>query len=202
MLRDDKAERSRRRVLDAALSLFAHQGFRATSVRDIADRAKVSTGNVYHHFADKEAIFRELLEEYQRVTVTKRFPFTRALTNGIFPDNLEQLGAGVRDSVREYREYVALILVDVIEFEGEHVRRFYGELGQRLIRMLDEEGKLDDMRKRLRPGVSPSSAVQLATRILFNYFMIEILFNVPEPFGKPSQEVVLEIADMLRNGIV
>ena len=57
MNQEERSQRSRAQVLDAALALFSHQGYRATSMREIADKAGVSTGNVYHHFKDKEAIF-------------------------------------------------------------------------------------------------------------------------------------------------
>ena len=72
MQREERSERSQRRVLDGALHLFSHRGYRATTVRDIADEAKVSTGNVYHHFPDKESIFRTLLDEFSAITETKR----------------------------------------------------------------------------------------------------------------------------------
>ncbi|MBV9496807.1 MAG: helix-turn-helix transcriptional regulator, partial [Acidobacteria bacterium] len=58
MQQEERSERSRSQILEAALRLFAHRGYGATSVRDIAEEAKVSKGNVYHHFPDKEAIFR------------------------------------------------------------------------------------------------------------------------------------------------
>ena len=45
------------------------------------------------------------------------------------------------------------------------------------------------------------SSVLMTTRIFFNYFTLEILFGVPEPFGKDSTQMVKEIADMLRNGM-
>ena len=61
MQREEKSERSRRLVLDAALKLFSKQGYRGTTVREVADAAGVSIGNLYHHFPDKEAIFRTLL---------------------------------------------------------------------------------------------------------------------------------------------
>jgi AcrR family transcriptional regulator len=202
MQRGERSERSRRQVLDAALHLFSRQGYRATSVRDIAARADVSTGNLYHHFPDKESIFRELLDEYMAITESPRFPFTRTLRGpGVFPDNLEQLGYAARDSVRQYRDYIALIHVDVIESGGTHIQRFYSEMGERFTRLLEEQGKMEEIRCRLRSTVSPISAVLLTTRIFFNYFSLEILFGVQQPFGKDSTEVVKEIADMLRNGI-
>jgi len=188
-------------VLDAALQLFSHRGYRATTMRDIAEEAEVSTGNVYHHFPDKETIFRTLLDEFWKITDTKRYPFMRALLAGRFPDDIEQLGVAARDSVREFRQYIALVYVDVIEFDGTHIRKFYGEMGQRIAGTLGEEA-MQRIAGRLRPNVSPTSALLMTARIFFNYYTIEILFNVPEPFGKNSAQIVEEIADILRNGML
>ena len=171
-------------------------------MREIADRAKVSTGNVYHHFPDKETIFRDLLGEYFEVAETHRLPFRRALESiQSFPDNIEQLGLAARDTIRQFREYHLLIYVDVIEFGGTHIQKFYGEMGERFARMFEEAGTLDKVRSRLRPSVSPVAALLLTTRMFFNYFSVEILFGVNAPFGKDSREVVDEIADIIRNGI-
>src|SRR5437588_12508677 len=201
MQREEKSERSRRQVLDAALQLFSHQGYRATTVRDIAEIARVSTGNVYHHFPDKEAIFRSLLDEFWRITETKRYPFTRALATGQFPDNIEELGLAARESIREFRPYFSLIFVDVIEFEGTHIRKFYGELGQRYGACVGEEA-LGATRQRLRPAVSPISALLITARVFFSYFTIEILFNVPEPFGKEASAVIKDLSDSVVNGLL
>src|SRR5260221_4268606 len=124
MQREEKSERSRRQVLDAALQLFSHQGYRATSVREIAETAGVSTGNVYHHFPAKEALFNTLLDEFWKISETPRYPFTRALRTGRFPENIEQLRAAARDSVREFRPSMALFFVDVLQLDGTHIRHF------------------------------------------------------------------------------
>ena len=203
MQREEKSERSRRAVLEAALHLFAHNGYRATTMREIAERAKVSTGNVYHHFPDKEQIFRDLLDEYFAIADTQRFPFRRVLETSSqrFPDNIEELGFAARDSIRQYRLYNLLIYVDVIEFGGTHIQKFYSEMAERFARMMDEQGSLDEIRAKLRPNVSLISALLLTTRMFFNYFSVEILFGVNAPFGKDSREVVEEIADIIRNGV-
>jgi AcrR family transcriptional regulator len=202
MHREEKSERSRRAVLDSALHLFSHQGYRATTMRDIAERAGVSTGNVYHHFPDKETIFRALLDEYLALAQTRRFPFMRALyETERFPDNIEQLGYAARDSIRQYRDYLALIYVDVIEFGGTHIQTFYVDMAERYTRFFEEQGEVDELKARLRPNVSPTSALLLTTRLFFNYFSLEILFGVKEPFGKSTNEVVAEISDVIRNGI-
>ena len=196
MQREEKSERSRRLVLDAALGLFSRQGFRATSVREIADAAGVSTGNLYHHFPDKEAIFRTLLDEYQQITTTAKFPLMRALSAGTFPDNLEQIARAARESVQQYRKYMALQFVDVIEFEGTHIHNFYSVITERLAQVVREHPP------RVRPGVEPATALLVVARLFFNYFQLEILFGIAEPYGRDSAQVVREIAEILLHGIV
>jgi pimeloyl-ACP methyl ester carboxylesterase len=46
MPQEQRSERSRGQILDAALRLFSRQGYRGTSMREIALAAKLSTGNV------------------------------------------------------------------------------------------------------------------------------------------------------------
>lgn len=64
-LRSQHAEATRRAVLDAARTLFGRQGYAQTSVDDIADAALVTKGAVYHHFANKEALFRAVYAEVE-----------------------------------------------------------------------------------------------------------------------------------------
>lgn len=199
---EQRTRESRERVLEAALRLFSRQGFRSTTLREIADEAGVSTGNVYHHFSDKEEMFDTLLDDYWKILAKPDYPFNAALAAGAFPDDLEALGQAARESVRLYRPYVALIYVDVVEFEGLHIRKFYSEMPGRFARFLKKHGREEEIKRRLRPGISPVSAVMLATRIYLNYFAVEILFGVPNHFGKSSTAVVHEIAEMLRNGIL
>jgi AcrR family transcriptional regulator len=197
-----RSDRSRREILDAALKLFSHKGYGATSVSDIASQAGLSKGNLYHHFPDKESIFRSLLDRYFQVLSQPDFPFNRALTTGMFPDNLEELGHAARDTVSDYREYVALIYVDVVEFDGSHVRKFYEEMASRFETFMKAHGMEEPIRARLQDDLSPTSALMLAARIFYNYFSVEVMFGVKDHFGKDTEAVVAEISRILRYGML
>lgn len=198
----ERSERSRALILDTALKLFAHRGYGATSVRDIAEEAGLSKGNVYHHFPDKESIFRALLDRYFDAMSTPDFPFNRALATGTFPDNLEEMGRAARETVKAYRDYVALIYVDVVEFDGSHIRKFYAEMAKRFESFMKAHGMEAELRGKLQDGLSPLSAVMLATRIFYNYFSIEIIFGVKDHFGKHTDDVIGEISRILRHGML
>src|ERR1700759_231616 len=57
------AAEKRRQILDAAVRVFARQGFHATRVSDIADDAGVAYGLVYHYFGSKDAVLDTLFLE-------------------------------------------------------------------------------------------------------------------------------------------
>lgn len=201
MNQETRTQRSRKQILAAALKLFSHQGYRATSIRDIATGARLSTGNVYHHFKDKEEIFLELLNQDRAAIADPHFVFNEALAEG-FPDNLEMVGYGARESVKQWRRHVALIYVDVVEFDGKHIRKFYTDMARRFESFLEAHSERLDLAQKLRPGVSPVSAVMLASRMFLHYFSIEILFGVPNHFGQSTEQVISEVADMLRYGML
>src|ERR1700760_4386876 len=59
--RADRSAERRKAILAAALEEFTAAGFAAARLDDIARRAGVAKGTIYLHFADKEALFQELV---------------------------------------------------------------------------------------------------------------------------------------------
>ncbi|MFI5952703.1 TetR/AcrR family transcriptional regulator [Cryptosporangium sp. NPDC051539] len=52
---------SREQILDVAEDLFGHQGYRATSLQQVADRAEFSVGALYQFFSGKEELLRAVM---------------------------------------------------------------------------------------------------------------------------------------------
>jgi AcrR family transcriptional regulator len=202
MDQEEKSERSRALILEAALDLFSGQGYRGTSIRDISKAAGVSTGSVYHHFKDKEELFDTLLSQYWTAIESPDFPFNRALADGAFPDRLEELAEAAEESVKTWQRHVALIYVDVVEMQGTHIQRFYAGMADRFDAFLRRYRAKDDFAARLAPTVEPLSAVMLASRIFLQYYAVELLFRVPDQFGKPSKAAIRDISEILRRGML
>ena len=53
---------TRKRILDVSKRLFLKKGFRETTTRDIAREAGINLSNLYHYFASKDELFRQLLK--------------------------------------------------------------------------------------------------------------------------------------------
>ena len=66
-VRAARREAYRDAILEAALSLFAEQGFRAITMTDIAKAAGVAKGTLYNYFDSKEEVFAELAQRGREV---------------------------------------------------------------------------------------------------------------------------------------
>lgn len=77
MAKHQPAEVRREQIFQAALEVCAAQGYRETRILDIAERAALSKGSIYHHFRSKDDLFLALLERTvgelrQMLTVAER----------------------------------------------------------------------------------------------------------------------------------
>jgi len=59
----------RERIIHESLRLFSLKGFLSTSINDILEAANTSKGGFYNHFASKEELFFEVLDEARRIGV-------------------------------------------------------------------------------------------------------------------------------------
>jgi len=92
----DKSER----ILEAALELFAEQGFNGTAIPQIAKRAGVSVGTIYWHFDSKEAVVNALYRHW-------KLEFTRAVITEL-PSNVS------------HRELFHVVWRRIVDFSLEH----------------------------------------------------------------------------------
>ena len=61
--RERKKDETRRRIFEAAISLFRERGFEATTVDEITERADVGRGTFFNYFSRKDAVLAYLSEE-------------------------------------------------------------------------------------------------------------------------------------------
>lgn len=202
MLQVERSERSRTAILEAALDLFSHRGYGATSMRDIASRAGVSTGSVYHHFQDKEALFLALIEQFTAITERPDFPINVVLARGDFLHDFTLLAEAAREVLSRWKPHLALFYVDAVEFDGRHIQRFYADLARRFQTFAEQQRVPLALEAHFRDDVPPGAALIFATRVFIYYFSVELLFGVDQQMGLPTPEATRLIADILRRGML
>jgi len=111
--RDERLERRRRRIAEAALFLFATDGYNATSVEEIVERAKMSKSAFYEFFTSKEDCFRELLAQEGGALIHD--VLARAATGR---DHHERLRFGITAFVRSCFERSSVARLLIVESVG------------------------------------------------------------------------------------
>ena len=101
----------RRVILDAAVRVFARQGFHTCRVSDIADEAGVAYGLVYHYFPSKETILDTLFLERWDVLLAA---IADADASDRAPrEQLKTIASFIIDSYRHDPELMKVIIVEV-----------------------------------------------------------------------------------------
>ena len=101
----------RRIILDAAVRVFARQGFHHCRVSDVADEAGVAYGLVYHYFRSKEEILNTLFLERWQIMLDAIAEIDRREVPA--RDKLHAVASFIVDSYRYDPELMKVIIVEV-----------------------------------------------------------------------------------------
>ena len=101
----------RRLILDAAVRVFARQGFHTCRVADIADEAGVASGLVYHYFQSKDEVLDTLfLERWELLLAAIGEIDERDIPAR---EKLHAIASFIVDSYRHDPELMKVIIVEV-----------------------------------------------------------------------------------------
>jgi AcrR family transcriptional regulator len=124
--RAKSAADKRRLILDAAVKVFARQGFHACRVSDIADEAKVAYGLVYHYFASKDEILDTLfLERWDVMLQTIREVDAQQLP---VREKLGAIASFIVDSYRHDPDLMKVIIVEVTRAANSFGQTHLGQI--------------------------------------------------------------------------
>jgi AcrR family transcriptional regulator len=82
-LRAEQVAQTRAALVAAGRRLFGENGFRATSVEDLAREARVTTGALYHHFPTKTAVFEAVFLQAHTDLMTESAKAAHGASDGI-----------------------------------------------------------------------------------------------------------------------
>ncbi|MEV4411547.1 TetR/AcrR family transcriptional regulator [Catellatospora sp. NPDC049609] len=183
----------RERILAAATELFAEQGYAATSVQQVVDRAGVTKGGLYHYFGAKEdllvemyrAVFGERLAALDRIVAQGRDP--EWTLRAIIDDIVVGTAAMIKESAAVSHELAAMDSDRTQRLQADWRR--YQETVRGLIRDAQESGVF--------------AAVASPEIVSWSIFGVtNSLHTWYRPDGpKPAELIAKELADLVLTGL-
>jgi AcrR family transcriptional regulator len=173
-----------RRIIDAAVQLFAERPFHEVRMEDIAARAKVAKGTLYLHYKDKEDLFAGIMNDGLRSLVER---IEECLSEEMPPE--QKLLAMTRESFRYFER--SHFFLDLIQ-RGEFFR-----FGARSACFEETRARLQGILLRIFrefPSRARSSDEDLALDVVAHAGMMkEILHTVPRPWPEDLPERVTRL---------
>lgn len=193
----EQATDKRRVILDAAVKVFAREGFYGCRVADIADEAGVAYGLVYHYFRSKDEILDTLflerwdlmLEEIARVDAAP----------APAREKLAAVAGFIIDSYRHDPDLMKVIIVDVTRAANtfgrshlEKIREAYELIGG-IVESAQQRGEL-------RSDITPTFAAMAfygAVEQVLSGWIFDILPEAAEDYDQAKEFIVSTICDGL-----
>jgi TetR/AcrR family fatty acid metabolism transcriptional regulator len=181
----------RRLILDAAIRVFARQGFHSTRVSDIADEAGVAYGLVYHYFKSKDEVLNELFSERWSLLLAAIDEADREETSA--REKLAAVASFIVESYRHDPDMMKVIVVEVTRAANSFGRTHLAEI-RRAYEMIAKIVADGQDSKEFRADVDPFFAS------MWFYGAIEQLLSgwvfdlIPEGHGdfEHAKEMVVE----------
>ncbi len=187
----------RRQILDAAVRVFARQGFHATRVSDIADEAGVAYGLVYHYFRSKDEVLGELFVERWSLLLAAIEEADSA--GGSHRSRLAAVAGFIVESYRHDPELMKVIIVEVTRaansFGRTHlpeIRRAYESIAK-IVADGQEAGEF----RRDVPPLFASMAFYGAIEQLLSGWIFELIPASDTSFEDAKDLLVTTICDGL-----
>jgi AcrR family transcriptional regulator len=163
-------------------------------MREIAVKSKMALGGIYNHFASKEEIFSAIIaEKHPYHQIVPLLAATEGDTIEVFVHNAAH---AMIDVLGSHPDYLNLMLIEVVEFKGEHIPRLFESL---LPQIMEIGSRLGRYEGQIRPIPVPT-LMRAFLGMFFSYYITRIFLTglIPET----NQETSLDaFVDIFLNGV-
>ena len=152
----------RQLILDTAIHVFAEKGYPDTRISDIAKRAEIAYGLVYHYFKNKEEILDTIFLERWGEFISD----VRAVAgdDGPVEDKLRSIAEGILSVHKRQPEWVKILIFEIQRSQrmlGRDRMETIGELFEAIAGILQEGQARGELRTDLDPEVACASAIAI-----------------------------------------
>ena len=191
-----KGSVTRLAIADSAFELFMEQGYHATSMRQIAERAELALGGIYNHFASKDEIFEGIIID--RHPYRKLLPAILAAQGETVEEFFKNAFQIVISEMGERPEFVNLMLIELVEFKGRHGTMMMREIAPKILPAFE---KIIKSRKSLRV-TNPAMLMRSFFGMIISYLITEMIISGSVVHKLMPKNVADVYADIFLHGIL
>jgi AcrR family transcriptional regulator len=180
---EERTRSTRTALTGAARELFTSRGYAAVSTDEIVRAAGVTRGALYHHYADKQALFRDVFEQLESdITVEISAVFAAA------PDHLAAMAAAVTRflDVCQRPEVLRIVLTDAPAVLGwARWREIEAQHGLRLV--------TDKLSAAVADGVIATPSVPALAQLLLSAVIEAALMIANGADREPTEQALMTL---------
>jgi AcrR family transcriptional regulator len=191
-----RSARTRERILEAATEVFARRGAHGTRVADIAERAGVAYGLVYHHFRNKEEILTAIFAERWAQYVAYLEELARAPLS--FRERMARL---VHFWVETYRQETDLMTVMINEITRSYEFLESHDIASVLAafdpieRIIAEGRERGEVRLDIDAKLATYAVLGVAEMVLTGYVIGSLPRGDADAYGRDEQQLLSMLLD-------
>jgi TetR/AcrR family transcriptional regulator, fatty acid metabolism regulator protein len=170
MAKDDK----QKIIIDAALEVFRDKGFANTRMADIANRAGVSYGLVYHYFSSKEVLFDVIVESWWK-SLYEMLENEKTVEDG-FENKLRNIICFFLDTYDTNPNLMAIFVTEVSRSSVYHTARGLSKF-RRLFELFEQIMVIGQKKKFLRNDVAPHYLTYIFLGAIEAFLSVAVLGN-------------------------
>lgn len=185
-----KGEVTRLSIEDAAIKLFLEQGYHATSMRQIAERAGLALGGIYNHFSSKDEIFEAIIIDQH--PYRKILPLVLAVEGETAEEFFKNAFRIVIHELGKQPEFVNLMFIELVEFKGRHGAVMLREIAPKVLPIFEKMAK---SMKGLRVK-NPAMLMRTFFGMIISYFITEMVTSgsvISNLMPKNTTDVYIDI---------
>ena len=160
---------TRARILDAAETLFARQGFEATTIKQIGRVARRNPALIYYHFGSKDELYRAVLQRLVTGMIERGGAALDRTTSP--PDAIRSLVAAQMEFVLGHPNAPRLLIREMIDHEARHAEAVLLEVSASLFARLCRVIELGQRSGAFHSGIEPRFAA-ISTIAQVVYFIV------------------------------
>ena len=186
-----QAAEKRRQILDAAVVVFARQGFHGCRVSDIADEAGVAYGLVYHYFRSKDEVLDTLFLERWDVLLAA---IREVDADASIParEKLHAIASFIVDSYRHDPDLMKVIIVEVTRAANSFGRSHLAKIREAydlIAEIVAKAQATGEFRTTVTPAFAALAFYGAIEQVLTGW-IFELLPGAPEDFDQAKDFVV------------